>query len=52
MDTDNRLARQTPSIDRRIRNGETVNKSAGWTGQTMFGKTLGVIGARIWAVSS
>jgi D-3-phosphoglycerate dehydrogenase len=39
-----RLARQTPSIDRRIRSGETVNKSAGWTGQTLFGKTLGVIG--------
>ncbi|WVO22366.1 uncharacterized protein IAS62_003696 [Cryptococcus decagattii] len=38
------LARQTPSIDRRIREGASVTKLDGWKGQMLYGKTLGVIG--------
>ncbi|KIR55945.1 D-3-phosphoglycerate dehydrogenase [Cryptococcus gattii Ru294] len=38
------LARQTPSIDRRIRKGASVTKLDGWKGQMLYGKTLGVIG--------
>ncbi|OXH42517.1 D-3-phosphoglycerate dehydrogenase [Cryptococcus neoformans] len=38
------LARQTPSIDCRIRKGASVTKLDGWKGQMLYGKTLGVIG--------
>lgn len=40
-----RLARQISAIDRRIRKGEAVTKKIGWPGQTLQGKTIGVIGA-------
>lgn len=45
------LARQTPSIDRRIRKGVSVTKLDGWKGQMLYGKTLGVIGECITSVS-
>lgn len=45
------LARQTPSIERKIRKGASVTKLDGWKGQMLYGKTLGVIGECITSVS-
>ncbi|WWC58494.1 uncharacterized protein I303_101037 [Kwoniella dejecticola CBS 10117] len=42
-------ARKISTTHARFYAGETINKSEGWGGQTLFGKTLGLIDMQRWA---